>query len=145
MAIYRKCTECGKKVEYGTKCVCEADKDKQRYKTYAKNRMKDKEEARRQRFYSSDNWIRLRDTARSKFNGLCIMCLIKDNKVKSEDYVHHIHNTKDYWERRLELNNLITLCSSHHKEVHRLMDRGLEDKVIKDLLKLIKQYENIYG
>lgn len=38
MPLFRLCNICNRELEYGNKCKCEIDKEKERYKEYAKHR-----------------------------------------------------------------------------------------------------------
>jgi 5-methylcytosine-specific restriction endonuclease McrA len=116
---------------------------RERYKQYARDRQ-DKEE---QRFYSSSEWINLAEYIRRKFNGICVVCLLKDNVISYVEAVHHIVEIKDDWDLRLSEDNLICLCSSCHSKVHRLYKKSSKDKekMQEILYRLIEQYENEYG
>ena len=65
--------------------------------------------------YDKD-WRRVR-LAYLKRNPLCEECLKKD-RVTPAVLVHHIKPVKDYLELRLDPNNLMSLCTEHHEEIH---------------------------
>ncbi|MBU3216658.1 hypothetical protein LL033_17380 [Clostridium estertheticum] len=144
--LYRTCAICNCKVQYGTLCACEIERENNRNKEYRTKRNKDKELKKRQVFYSKDVWLRLRDSIRSEYSNMCIMCLIADDVVIPSDYVHHIHTTEDYWNMRLQEDNLVTLCATHHACVHRDMNvsKREEQKIIKMLEDMIEEYEENY-
>lgn len=54
-----------------------------------------------------------------------ITCLIRDKwkcqvcRVGSNLHIHHIKSYKDFVDRRLDVNNGITLCKYHHKLEHK--------------------------
>lgn len=128
MAIYRKCTQCGKKVLEYTLCQCEVRNTKERYKEYKYRRMQDKEEKERQKFYSSTSWLKLSESVKRYYFGLCIVCWSK-GLIEENEYTHHIETMKDKFDLRLHEDNLIPLCDCCHKRVHKLMDKSDKDKI----------------
>ncbi|AJE10162.1 hypothetical protein [Clostridium botulinum] len=135
MPIYRKCTECGKKVLEGTLCKCEEKRRKERYKEYRMNRNDKKEQS----FYSSTTWIRCRDSVAVHQFGLDLIEWSKGNIVQAETY-HHIEPIKSDWSKRLDSSNLIGLTQENHIRVHTLMNKSDKDKImiekfLKDLIK----------
>lgn len=68
-------------------------------------------------FYCSKEWHELRNRKFYDANGLCEMCL-KKGIIKCGKEVHHkIEITKD-WNKRLDYDNLILLCSDCHNAQH---------------------------
>ena len=124
MGLIRLCPICHGKVDYGKKCKCEIDKQKQKYRQYKYDR-KDKKE---QVFYSSSEWIRIRNYVKSKQLNCCLFCWFKDNIFNDCDLVHHIIELKEDWNKRIDVNNLICLCSHHHKFIHDLYNKSEKDK-----------------
>lgn len=143
MPIYRKCSECGKKVLEGTLCQCEVNKRKESYKRYKSKRLQDKEERERQKFYTSNSWLTLSENVKKHFFGLCIVCWFKGLTTGSE-YTHHIETLKDRFDLRLNELNLVPLCDCCHKKIHRIMDKSTKDKIgIQSALKdLIQKFNN---
>lgn len=145
MPIYRKCTECGKKVLEGSKCKCEIERDKEHWKRYKRRRMEDKEEKERQRFYSNDSWLRLSNTIKNHYFGMCVVCWYK-GLIQGSEYTHHIETIKERFDLRLSEDNLIPLCDCCHKKTHRLYDKSIKDKVSiqKALIDLIEKFNEEY-
>ncbi|WP_097025411.1 HNH endonuclease [Clostridium peptidivorans] len=143
MAIYRKCTQCGKKVLEGTLCQCEVKNRKEKYKEYKHRRLQDNAEKERQKFYSSNIWLTLSENIKKHYFGLCVVCWFK-GLIQENEYTHHIETIKDRFDLRLEEANLIPLCDCCHKKVHRLMDKSKKDKVgiQKFLKKLMKKFND---
>ncbi|WP_242950417.1 hypothetical protein [Clostridium botulinum] len=108
MPVYRKCTECGKKVLEGTLCKCEIEKKKQSYKEYKRRRMEDREEKVRQKFYSDKSWLKLSENIKRYYFGMCVVCWYKGLIIDNE-YTHHIETIKDRFDLRLNEDNLIPL------------------------------------
>lgn len=145
MPVYRKCTECGKKVLEHTLCQCEEKKRLDSYKDYKRRRMMDKYEKERQKFYSSDSWLKLSENIKKHYLGLCVVCWNK-NKIQESEYTHHIQTLKDRYDLRLCEDNLIPLCDCCHKKVHKLYDKSEKDKVViqKALSDLIRKFNDEY-
>ena len=138
MAVYRKCTQCGKRVLQNTLCKCEEKKKLDSYKDYKRRRMMDKDEKERQRFYSNKSWLRLSENIKKHYFGLCVVCWLK-GLIQDNEYTHHIETIKDSFHLRLDEDNLIPVCDCCHKKVHRLYDKSDKDKVmlqkaLKDLI-----------
>lgn len=74
-------------------------------------------------FYHSKEWRNKRKQVLLRDKYLCQSCLRKGyvNPVKKGQrfYVHHIVELKDDWDRRLDLDNLETVCAKCHIESHR--------------------------
>lgn len=145
MPVYRKCTECGKKVLEGTLCKCEIEKRKESYRDYKHRRLQDKEEKERQKFYSGSSWLRLSENVKKHYFGLCVMCWFKD-QIQESKYTHHIETMKDRFDMRLNEDNLIALCSHHHTITHTEYDKSDKNKKImqKALKELIKKFNEEY-
>ncbi len=109
MPVYRKCTQCGKKVLEGTLCQCEVNKRREGYRRYKDRRLQDKEERERQKFYSSDTWLTLSENIKNHYFGLCVICWIK-GLIQDNKNTHHIETMKDRFDLRLDEANLIPLC-----------------------------------
>lgn len=145
MPIYRKCTQCGKKVLQGTLCICEQRKKLESYRDYKRRRMKDKEEKERQEFYVSKPWLKLSEHIKKHYFGLCVICWSKE-LIQGSEFTHHIETLKDKYELRLDENNLAPLCDCCHKRVHSLMKKSDKDKLIiqKVLRDLIQKFNEKY-
>jgi 5-methylcytosine-specific restriction enzyme A len=67
------------------------------------------------RFRSSHLWKKKREEIKRRDKFLCQYCLLNDKYVFKGLEVHHIHSIANKWTRRLDNNNLITLCYTCHK------------------------------
>lgn len=76
-----------------------------------------------QEFYRSKAWKELRNLAFNRDKGLCQSCL-KQEHYRTADVVHHIIEIKSDWEKRLELNNLESICHKCHNKVHKKTPPG---------------------
>lgn len=110
MAMLKLCA-CGKPIDLSqAKCdACLAIKG-ERHKLYDKYR-RDKESAK---FYSSGDWQLLRAQALQRDAGLCVHCL-RDEMITFATEVDHVLPIKHYWQYRLKLDNLQSLCRHCHR------------------------------
>jgi 5-methylcytosine-specific restriction enzyme A len=69
------------------------------------------------RFYKSTVWTRLRKVALERDNYLCQVCK-RDKRYTPAKIVHHLVEVKVDWERRLELDNLESVCHPCHNRIH---------------------------
>lgn len=108
-----------------------------RHSIYNKYRKDIKE----QKFYSSKDWLKTRDTIKIMDNNLCLVCL-SNNELNSMDTVHHIEELKENWSKRFNKDNLICLCESCHQKIHKkYLSSTIEKLKTQDKLKLlIKKY-----
>lgn len=83
--------------------------NKQADHRYYKQHRQDKQQ---QSFYSTTNWIKLRNYKRMT-QPLCEHCLL-NNRATPMDIVDHIIEIKDDWSLRLSLSNLQSLCQRCH-------------------------------
>lgn len=81
------------------------------------------------KFRNTSLWQSKRDKIRERDNNLCQVCIRElygtVNKFNYEKLsVHHIEKLNEGYDKRLDDNNLITLCSRHHE----MADAGLISK-----------------
>lgn len=134
MATYRRCGKCGKKIPQGTKCECL----KESIKEYNNRIRYNKDNIKYSKFYSSTSWRKLSKYIRIKYNDLCLRCYIKDKVIVPADVVHHITEIREDYSKRLEENNLITLCHSCHNNLHANYDAAAK----KELYRIKNIYED---
>ena len=63
------------------------------------------------------NWKKLR-AVKASISPLCELCLA-ENRVVPLDCVHHLKPVDKFPELRLDLDNLQSLCYTHHLAVHK--------------------------
>lgn len=68
-------------------------------------------------FYTSTAWRRAREAARMRDHNLCQDCLQR-GRVVFANTVHHIAPVRHAWEKRLRLDNLVSLCAICHEARH---------------------------
>jgi 5-methylcytosine-specific restriction endonuclease McrA len=134
-----KLCRCGKKIPLEQiRCEdCQVKHDEQereRHREYKHNRT-DKDA---QRFYSSKNWRTIQLKIKTRDYGLCKLCW-SNNKVKYMDTVHHIVPLEECKDMGLMESNLISLCESCHKRIHKeYEDISTKRKAQEELNKIVK-------
>ena len=93
-------------------------------------------------FYSSDAWQRCRRAYRSMRGGLCERCLAS-GLITPGTQVHHKkpitpENLSDP-SVTLDFSNLMLLCDSCHKKIHRELDAGARRWLVDDDGKIISR------
>lgn len=77
--------------------------------------------SKRIKFYKSREWINKRKEILERDNNECQHCKALGKatvgQVTKLD-IHHIKHLEDYWDLRLNNNNLITLCGACHNKEH---------------------------
>ena len=92
------------------------------------------------RFRSSTAWTRKSIRIRERDHYMCVYCMQHDNHINTEEIeVHHIISLKQDYNRRLDDDNLISLCREHHE--------AAEVGVIKQhtLLSMAAKQEDLYA
>lgn len=84
-------------------------------------------------FRWSNDWKKKRNDIRDRDNHLCRWCLVNGRITYKDLSVHHITPLEEDYERRLDDDNLITLCDRCHEDA----ESGKISKV--DLLRLAKE------
>ncbi|WP_324617940.1 HNH endonuclease [Cohnella cholangitidis] len=81
----------------------------ERHKHYDKHQRNQQATA----FYHSVEWEAVRQEALTRDVGLCQDCLM-EKRITTADVVDHIKPIEWFWELRLTLSNLRSLCHMHH-------------------------------
>lgn len=103
LKIKVSCKYCGGIHNEGVECVLKPKrKFKQRYDEIG-------------RFRNSKAWRMKRDEIKERYLFMCVVCL--QNKILNlkQIEVHHIEPLVEAFNRRLDDDNLIPLCATHHK------------------------------
>lgn len=128
IAVYKKCSICGKKVEQYEQCECIVQARRDSYKEYKKKRRLDEQQKKQQDFYSSNDWLRLRDVVIADCFGMDIVMWYKDGTIESGYTEHHIIPIEDSWDSRLDVNNLIYVTEHTHQLIHTEYSKGEKQK-----------------
>lgn len=101
-------------------CNHHADKAKQDQEEREKERHRRYDHLKRDQkaatFYKSKAWERARQQALMRDHGLCQHCL-REKRIASADMVHHIKPVRLFWDLRLVLSNLVSLCNRCHAKI----------------------------
>lgn len=86
-------------------------------KTYNREVRYNKDNIKYARFYASSQWRKAR---RSKLaqQPLCEECL-REGKITAATIVHHMTELKDDWNKRLDADNLESICQDCHNKKHK--------------------------
>lgn len=68
-------------------------------------------------FYQTKEWKILRNQKFYDADGLCELCR-KNGIIKEAKEIHHIIPIEEDWNKRLNYDNLIALCSECHNAQH---------------------------
>lgn len=101
--ILKTCSRCGKMHELGHKCYANTN---QYYKGNADIRA----------FRNSAEWHSKTEEIRQRDKQLCVICFSQNIFNYKNLSVHHITPLAEDWSKRLDNNNLITVCEEHHRQ-----------------------------
>lgn len=106
--MLKACKYCGK--IHDKKYICKAkekafkERDNEQAKRNSQNR----------RFRATSAWRKKSASIRLRDKNLCLVCLNQGRYVPGES-VHHIVSLKEDFNKRLDDDNLITLCNACHE------------------------------
>lgn len=84
-----------------------------------KKPVRQKEPTQINKFRWSRKWTEKREQIKERDNYLCQICF-RNNKYNYNDLeVHHAISLEEDFEKRLDNDNLITLCQEHHEQAER--------------------------
>lgn len=104
--MLKSCKYCGRMHDVKSKCP--------------KKPQEKKENTEIIKFRGSSAWKKKRNVIRER-DVFCLVCLYSE-KLTKDKYstknlsVHHIESLEEAFEKRLDEDNLILLCTKHHKE-----------------------------
>lgn len=103
MAMYKTCSRCGKMHKLGARC-------------YANTRNYYQADPKVREFRNSAEWKRKTEEIRTRDKQLCQVCLSRNIFNYKNLSVHHITPLQEDWTRRLDNENLITVCETCHRD-----------------------------
>lgn len=65
-------------------------------------------------FYTSPEWLAVREQALHRDGNRCSVARLIGGDCSATLHVHHLKPRSEYPELALDLDNLLTVCSSHH-------------------------------
>ncbi|WP_394864565.1 hypothetical protein [Clostridium perfringens] len=118
MARLISCNYCFGFHQKGTDC---SKKQKTDYKFKKENL--DEVNKMENKFYSSSAWQRLRNSVMRECGWKCYVCsnVYPDTNLRhytEAREVHHVIPIRDCWDKRLDVDNLVCLCTEHHHMIH---------------------------
>lgn len=136
--MLKACSYCGR--IHDSKYICpqkeQSIKNRQSYRT---------EKSKQSRsFHNSKKWQDKREDIKFRDNYCCQVCVRglhnPNRQYETEDTsVHHIIPLVEDYEKRLDDENLITLCSRHHE----MAEKGDIDR--RELLRIVKEQEENFN
>ena len=151
MSLKQTC-KCGKIIDYSMKyckeCESKAQQEKaEQNKHYDKNVRNSEDNKKYTEFYHSKEWNGVREYINSKYNGICLYSYLVLHEVVYVGTVHHIEESKNNWDRRLDKNNLIPVCLEVHNMIHAEYNKSETKKkeMQKVLFKLLEKFKNEFG
>ena len=88
------------------------------------------------KFRNSTAWRKKAEEIKARDKGLCQICLKNNAFVYKDLEVHHIQPIAEQPSLRLENSNLITVCSTHHKECEcGKIPRAKQQEIVDEIMK----------
>ena len=109
MPIYKRCSRCGKRIPSGSTCSCV----KQRHREYDRYSRDQKSKD----FYGGKEWEMTRAVVLDVDDGIDVYLYMTQGVIVAADTVHHIIPIKDDWERRVDIDNMMSLSSDTHSMI----------------------------
>lgn len=134
MPIYKRCSRCGRRIPAGTKCICQKVRHKE-YDRYSRDK-------KSKGFYDSREWGIARDAALEADGGMDVYVYMTTGEIKGADTAHHIVPLKDDWERRADVDNLMSLHHDTHSEIEQMYRRD-KAGTVKNMQELLKQFRQL--
>ena len=133
MPIFKRCGRCGNRISSGSTCPCVKLRHKE-YDKYTRDKKSDS-------FYHSDEWEQTRKYVLTLDKGIDVYLYMTTGKLVLADAVHHIEPLKDNWDRRCDLENLISLSHDTHSMIEAMYKK---DKVetMKSLFEMVRRYRD---
>ena len=121
--ILKLCGKCKKPIQHPethcNKCKPLVEEQKQEMLARRTSKYNRGRDPKYKKFYNSKEWCLLKEKKLQDTQYQCEEC----NKLATE--VHHLIEIKDDWGRRLDYNNLKSLCTKCHNKQHgRFTRRG---------------------
>ena len=131
MPIYKRCSRCGKRIPSGSTCPCA----KQRHREYDRY----SRDQRSRSFYGGKDWERARAAALDADGGIDVYLYMTEGIIVAADTVHHIIPLKDDWNKRIDIDNMISLSGDTHSMIEQEYKKD-KDGMIRKLQEMIKEY-----
>lgn len=106
------CSRCGNVIPGGIKCSCTT--------AYKKDYNKFRRDNKIKTFRSFLAWMRTREAVFQRDGGLDLYLLHTTGELVPGCSMHHIYGLSEYWSKRLDMENLITLSEETHGRIEYL-------------------------
>lgn len=131
MPIYKRCSRCGKRIPSGSTCPCVKQRHRE-YDRYSRDR-------RSRSFYNSKEWETGRATALEADGGIDVYLFMTEGIIAAADMVHHIIPLKDDWNKRIDIDNMMSLSRDTHSMIEQMYKKN-KDEMIRKLQEMLKEY-----
>jgi len=129
--MLRICPYCHRVHDTGAKCEEQRKAERARW-----NRHRD---GKADRFRSSKAWSMMSLRVRQRDGWRCVFCQREQDDLRdiidNQISVHHITPIQEDYNKRLDINNLITVCSYHHELCERgAITRNEQREIAKEMI-----------
>lgn len=131
MPIYKRCSRCGRRLLSGSTCSCLKERHKE-YDRYSRDR-------KSQQYYHSKEWMMVREAVIDMDGGIDVYLYMKEGKTVLADTVHHIVPLKDDWNKRNDMDNLISLSGDTHSLIERMYQKN-KNEMERELQEMLRAY-----
>lgn len=136
MPIYKRCSRCGRRLLSGSTCPCIKERHKE-YDRYSRDR-------KSQQYYHSKEWMMVREAVLDMDGGIDVYLYMKEGKAVLADTVHHIVPLKDDWNKRNDMDNLISLSADTHSLIERMYQKN-KNEMERELQEMLRVYRKTKG
>lgn len=128
MPLYKRCSRCGKRIQSGTTCPCVKARHKE-YDRYSRDK-------KSKQYYDGMEWTASRKAALDRDEGIDVYLFMTEGRIEIADTVHHIIPLKDDWEKRNDIDNLMSLNHDTHSMIEKMYkkDKKGTEKRLKEML-----------
>lgn len=134
MPIYKRCSRCGNRILTGARCPCMKERHKE-YDRYGRDK-------KSKGFYDSKEWEIAREATLDMDGGIDVYVYMTTGEIKGADTAHHIIPLKDDWERRADVDNLMSLHHDTHSEIEQMYRRD-KTKTVRKMQELLKEFRQL--
>ena len=75
-------------------------------------------------FYHSPEWQAIREVVLVKSKRIDLFAYIVHKRIVPATTAHHIIELSEDWSKRLDIDNLIAVSESSHREIHKAYNKG---------------------
>lgn len=133
MAIYKRCSRCGKRLLAGNSCSC-AKRRHREYDQYYRDKKSKK-------IYSGGMWEHARNEALRLDGGIDVYVYMTKGEIVIADTVHHIIPLKDDWGLAYDIDNLMSL----HHDTHSIIEQEYKKdkkKIQTELTAMLREFRS---